>query len=58
MSIRYRLLCAILELLGVCVVSVGLGIELAMKADVGYMLITAGSLLLAGGGMVYAKFIR
>jgi len=46
------------ELLGIMVVSSGIGIELAMRADFGFALITAGSLLLAAGGAVYAKFLR
>jgi len=48
----------ILEVVGIIVVCVGIGIELAFKAEIGAITITVGSVLLAGGGMVYAKFYK
>ena len=49
---------AILEILGVGVGSAGLTIELIYKADVGFTLITGGSLLVAAGGLLFAKVLR
>lgn len=48
----------IIELIGIIVVSVGIGIELAMRADFGFLIITGGGLLVAAGGALYAKFLR
>jgi len=47
-----------LELIGIAVIGGGIGIELALHADLGYMMITAGSLLVATGGVIWGKFIR
>lgn len=51
-------LCVLIEAMGIIIVSVGIGIELAMGAHVGFALITAGSLLVAAGGVIYAKVLR
>lgn len=47
-----------LELLGIAIVGGGIGIELATGGHVGYVLITAGSCLVAIGGIVWGKFMR
>ena len=47
-----------LELLGIAVIGGGIGIEVAMHADIGYVLISVGSVLVAGGGVVWGKFVR
>ena len=47
-----------LELIGIAVVGSGIGIEVAMRADIGYLLITIGSVIVAGGGIVWGKFMR
>jgi hypothetical protein len=51
-------LCILIELLGVITVSGGIGIELALKAEIGYILITVGSLVITSGGIIFAKFLR
>jgi len=53
-----RLIPLILELAGIAVISIGIGIELATGADIGYLLITTGGLLLAAGGFIWGKFMR
>jgi hypothetical protein len=50
-----RMVCVMVEITGICGVCVGIGIELAYKADIGYIAITSGSLILAIGGLVFAK---
>lgn len=53
-----RLLAVALELVGIATVGGGIGIELSMKADVGFVLITGGSCLIAIGGVLWGKFVR
>ena len=48
----------IVEIIGVVVVGVGLGLEVGTGADVGYILITAGSAAFAIGALVYAKIVH
>lgn len=46
------------EAVGMCIVLLGIVIEVLMKADLGFILITAGSVIVAGGGMIFAKLVR
>ena len=46
----------LVELCGATLLAAGLGYEIAVGADVGYIAITAGSLLIALGSILYAKF--
>ena len=46
----------IVELTGIALMCVGLGYEMAYHADLGYIIMTSGSILIAGGGVLYAKF--
>ena len=48
----------IIELVGIATVACGLGVEIALRADIGYILITGGALVIAGGGMLFAKIVR
>jgi len=45
----------IVELAGISVTSCGIGIEVALMADVGYMLISLGSHQIAAGGILWSK---
>lgn len=47
-----------LELFGILLVATGITIELIMKADIGYILITTGSVTVATGAMLYSKVLR
>jgi hypothetical protein len=53
-----KLLPIILEILGVAAIGCGIGIEIGMGADVGYVIITVGSVLVATGGVIWGKFMR
>jgi hypothetical protein len=53
-----KLLPIALELVGISVIGTGIGIEIALGADLGYMLITTGSLMVAAGGVIWGKFMR
>jgi len=55
---KLKLLPIVLELLGVASIGVGIGVELATRADVGWAMVTAGSCLVAIGGIIWGKFIR
>jgi len=46
------------ETVGCLVVLTGIIIEVNMGAEVGYVLITSGALLVAFGGMIFAKLMR
>lgn len=48
----------IIELVGITTVSVGIGLELAIGGQVYLAVITIGSLLIAAGGLIFAKFMR
>ena len=43
---------------GICVVLGGIVVEVTMKANMGFVLITVGSVVIAGGAMVFAKLVR
>lgn len=55
---KKRLFPITLELVGIAVVGGGIGIELAMHADIGFVVITGGSCLVAIGGVLWGKFVR
>jgi len=47
-----------LELVGITAIGTGIGIELATGAEIGYAVITMGSVLVAIGGVIWGKFLR
>jgi hypothetical protein len=53
-----KLLPVALELVGIATIGVGIGVELATHADVGWALVTTGSCLVAVGGVIWGKFTR
>jgi len=54
--VRWRFwLPLIVELSGISITSAGIGIEVAMQADLGFFLISLGSLLIAFGGILWSK---
>jgi hypothetical protein len=53
-----KLLPVALELIGIATIGVGIGVELATHADVGWGLVTTGSCLVAVGGVIWGKFTR
>lgn len=48
----------VIELVGICVVGVGIGLELTLGGSVFLVMITSGSLLIAAGGIIWGKFMR
>jgi hypothetical protein len=53
-----KLLPVALELIGIATIGVGIGVELATQADIGWALVTTGSCLVAVGGVIWGKFTR
>lgn len=58
MSKRFFLLAVVLEVVGIATVGIGLGVEVALGGAIYFAVITLGSLLVAIGGVVFAKFVR
>ena len=48
----------VIELVGIVAIGIGIGIELATHADLGWALVTSGSCLVAMGGVIWGKFLR
>ena len=53
-----KLLAITLEIIGIASIGAGIGVELAIGADIGFVAITIGSLLVAFGGMILARWRR
>jgi hypothetical protein len=47
-----------IELIGIAGIGVGIGIELATHADLGWAVVTSGSCMVAIGGVIWGKFMR
>ena len=48
----------VVEILGIAVIASGITVELMLGAEIGYVLITGGSLIVAGGGILFSKVVR
>jgi hypothetical protein len=55
---KMMLLPVTLEVIGIAAIGVGIGIELATHADLGWAVVTTGSCLIAIGGVIWGKFMR
>ncbi len=53
-----KLLPIALELMGIAAIGAGIGVEVATHAEIGWVLVTTGSLLVAAGGVIWGKFMR
>jgi len=53
-----KLLPVALEIVGIAAIGVGIGVELAAHASIGWAMVTAGSCLVAIGSVVWGKFMR
>ena len=53
-----KLLPITLEIVGIAAIGVGIGVELAARADIGWALVTVGSCLVAIGSVIWGKFMR
>ncbi len=56
-NIKLWVATVLIEVAGIIVVSGGIGVELAMHAHIGLVMITIGSLCFGTGGAIYAKFL-
>jgi len=52
---RLYLFATLVELFGIALTSAGLAYEVATGADLGYQLMTLGSIFIAGGSLLFAK---
>ena len=55
---KIKLLAITVELAGIAATGIGIGVEMACHADFGYVILTAGSCLIAVGGVIWGKFMR
>ena len=53
-----KILAIALEAVGISAVILGISIEVTMHAQIGFIIITSGSVLIASGGFLFAKIIR
>ena len=53
-----KLLPVALEIVGFATIGVGIGVELAAHASIGWAMVTIGSCLVAIGSVVWGKFMR
>jgi hypothetical protein len=53
-----KLLAITLELVGIATIGAGIGVEVAIGAEIGFVAITVGSLSVATGGVIWGKFLR
>jgi len=55
---KRHLLPICIELIGITIISTGIGMELAQGGAIYLVLITTGSCLVAVGGIIWGKFMR
>jgi len=53
-----KLLPISLEVVGIAAIGIGIGVELATHANIGWVVVTTGSCLVAIGGLIWGKFMR
>jgi len=58
MTRREWALAVCLETVGCVAIALGLAIEAVLAADIGYMTISAGSLMIAVGSLLFSKFFK
>ncbi len=54
---KKMILPVLIELIGIAAIGIGIGIELATHADLGWAIVTTGSCLVAIGGVIWGKFM-
>lgn len=55
---RLRLIPIGIELVGISVIGIGIGLELTQGGEIYLVVITLGSCLVAAGGVIWGKFMR
>jgi hypothetical protein len=53
-----KLIPILIELVGIASTGMGIGVEMATHADIGWAAMTIGSCLVAIGGVIWGKFMR
>lgn len=53
-----KILPLLIELTGIATIGVGVGVELATHADIGWVVVTIGSCVVAIGGVIWGKFTK
>jgi len=53
-----RLIQIVIELTGIAVTGVGIGLEITFVGSIYLVMITTGSCLIAVGGVIWGKFMR
>jgi len=53
-----KVMAVCLEAVGMCIGVAGIIIEVSYKADIGFVMITSGAVIVAFGGMIFAKLVR
>jgi hypothetical protein len=54
---KKKLIPIVIELIGITVVGTGIGMELALGGEIYLVMISTGSLLIAFGGVLFAKIL-
>ncbi len=54
----WHLLPISLELLGITMIGVSIGVEIILHADAGFLMMTIGGWIVAIGGVIWGKFTR
>lgn len=55
---RKTFLPIIIEIIGIVLIIYGIHFEWKLRADIGYTIITLGSLFIALGGLIYGKILK
>ena len=55
---KQQLIPIALELIGIGTIGAGIGLELAQGGTIYLVIITTGSLLVAGGSIIWGKFLK
>jgi len=53
-----KLIPILIELVGIASTGMGIGVEMATHADIGWAAMTIGSCMVAIGGVIWGKFMR
>ena len=55
---KAKILPVTMEIAGIVAIGVGIGVELATHADIGWAIVTIGSCFVAMGAVIWGKFMR
>lgn len=55
---KWKLLPITLDLVSIAAIGMGIGVELATHADIGWATVTVGSCLVVIGGVIWGKFMH